>query len=216
MPPTRSDCPSLLAALTGSAVATAVDAADDPAADAEAFFPVDVGSGSSVSLSPLRCAETTTRPTCTKRYQTGADHHPVGDVERHEVDLGDRLGVGTREEADPKGHHRPEPADHGDAERRHGQREDGSEGADPDAAEEDLRLRPALVASLNGLRGSDAQGPRPTGREGRGVEHPVEEPGIQQHRRGDADEHRHDHARLPEEERYADRQEEAVGRTERR
>jgi hypothetical protein len=45
------------------------------------------------------------------------------------------------------------------------------------------------------------------GREGC-VEHPVEA-SIQQHRRGDADEHRHI-ARLPEEERYADRQEEVV------
>lgn len=79
MPPTRSDCPSLLAALTGSAVATVVDVADDPADDTEAFDPVDVGSGSSsMSLSPLRCADTTTRPDLHQRHQTGADHHPVG------------------------------------------------------------------------------------------------------------------------------------------
>jgi hypothetical protein len=146
-----------------------------------------------------------------QRDDAGTDHDAVGHVHRIQVHPQERLGVAAGEQADGEGDHRGEAADEGDPEGRHREAEDRTRDPDEQAAAQDLGAASAGVTGLDRLGGGDAQGPRATGREGRRVEHPVEQPGVEEHGDGHAAEHRDDHARLAEEERYADGQEERVG-----
>jgi hypothetical protein len=80
--------------------------------------------------------------------------------------------------------------------------------------EADAEQRGALAASVAGadrLDRGDARRPGAAGREHAGVEHAVQHVAIEQHRQRGADQHRHDQIRAAEQERHADRQQEAVG-----
>ncbi len=147
-----------------------------------------------------------------QRDQAGANHHAVGNVGLVDVKAKDRLRVAAQQQADPEHAQRPDVADKGGAEGRHGNLEPGADSADQHAGTQQRRLLAALVARLDGF------GCRHTGRPGArcgeylGVEHAVQQVAVQQHRQRDADEHRQHQIGPAHQERNGNRQQQAVGR----
>ena len=138
----------------------------------------------------------------------------MGHVILRDVDSCHRQGVSADQKAHPEHAQRRDIANKGDAKGRHRNLEPAPGHPDHEPGNEQQPLPTALIARLDRFRCRDPRWPCARRGKDLGVEHSVEQVGIEQHRQRCADQHRQNQVATAKKKRNTNWYEEAVGRTE--
>ncbi|MNI14059.1 hypothetical protein D3C73_673090 [compost metagenome] len=125
-----------------------------------------------------------------QRHQSGTNHHSVRNEIRIDIKTCHGFRVGSQQQADTKHAQCPDIADKRGAERRHRDFKHRTGDADYHAHHQQPGLLATPVTGLNGFRRRDTRWPGIGRRKYFGVEHAVQQVGVEQHRGRHPAEHR--------------------------